>query len=108
MLNREINVPPFYTSWNYNPSWRGLGNKVGYALLTWLRKPMQKVINDYRQQGIYPRFAITTNIILSWLNSVNNLRNLNFREKSYRQFSILRVLLVTQRVENRRLFRMKS
>ena len=51
MLNREINVPPFYTSWNYDPSWRGiLRNKVGYALLTWMGKPMRKVINDYRQQ----------------------------------------------------------
>lgn len=51
MLNREINVPPFTTPWNYDPTWRGiLRNRVGYALLDLIGKPLEKVINDYRQQ----------------------------------------------------------
>jgi MGT family glycosyltransferase len=51
MLNREINVPPFITPWNYDPSWRGLlRNRVGYALLNRIGKSLRKVINDYRQQ----------------------------------------------------------
>ncbi len=51
MLNREINVPPFMTSWNYDPSWRGLlQNRLGYTLLNLIGKSLRKVINDYRQQ----------------------------------------------------------
>ena len=51
MLNREISVPPFTTSWNYDPSWRGLlQNRLGYALLNTIGKSLRKVINDYRQQ----------------------------------------------------------
>ncbi|MGK7897224.1 MAG: glycosyltransferase [Xenococcus sp. (in: cyanobacteria)] len=51
MLNRELSVPPFNMLWNYDVSWRGvLRNKIGYALLTFIRKPQLKIINDYRQQ----------------------------------------------------------
>ena len=51
MLNREISVPPFITSWNYDSSWRGLlRNRLGYALLHLVGKSLQKTINDYRQQ----------------------------------------------------------
>ncbi len=51
MLNREISVPPFITSWNYDPTWRGiLRNRLGYALLDQIGKPIQKVIPSYRQQ----------------------------------------------------------
>ncbi len=51
MLNREINVPPFITPWNYSPSWLGLiRNRLGYVLLNRIGKSLIKVINDYRQQ----------------------------------------------------------
>lgn len=51
MLNQEINVPPFITSWDYDSSWFGLlRNRIGYALLDRLGKSLQKIINDYRQQ----------------------------------------------------------
>jgi zeaxanthin glucosyltransferase len=51
MLNREINVPPFITAWNYDPTWGGLlRNKLGYILLNRIGRPLRKVINDYRQQ----------------------------------------------------------
>lgn len=51
MLNREINVPPFFTPWNYDPSGLGLlRNRLGYLLLNQIGKPLEKVISDYRQQ----------------------------------------------------------
>ncbi|WP_353839160.1 nucleotide disphospho-sugar-binding domain-containing protein [Moorena sp. SIO4E2] len=51
MFNREMSVPPFSMSWNYDPSWRGiLRNRVGYALLDIIGKSLENVINDYRQQ----------------------------------------------------------
>ena len=51
MLNREMSVPPFSMSWNYDPSWRGLlRNRVGYALLSLMGKSLENVINDHRQQ----------------------------------------------------------
>ncbi len=55
VLNREISVPPFITSWNYNPSWWViLRNRAGYALLTQIGKPIRKVIKSYRQQWNLP------------------------------------------------------
>jgi zeaxanthin glucosyltransferase len=51
MLNREINVPPFTTAWNYNRSWWGLlRNRIGYAMLNRLGISLRQVINNYRQQ----------------------------------------------------------
>ena len=53
--NQEITVPPLNTVWNYNPSWWGiLRNRVGYALLSQSEKPVQRVINFYRQQWNLP------------------------------------------------------
>ncbi len=55
VINREISIPPFITSWNYDPSWRGiLRNRVGYELLTQIGKPIRKVIQSYRQQWNLP------------------------------------------------------
>ena len=55
MLNREINVPPFNMLWDYDVSWRGvIRNKIGYALLTLIGKPLRKIINDYRRDWNLP------------------------------------------------------
>ena len=49
MLNRDLTVPPFITSWDYDPTRLGiLRNRSGYAQLDRARKPLQKVIDDYR------------------------------------------------------------
>ena len=49
MLNRDITVPPFITSWDYDPTReRILRNQLDYALLDRIRKPLQKVIDNYR------------------------------------------------------------
>ena len=51
MLNREISIPPFFSSWNYDPSWRGLlRNRVGYAPLDLMAiQSLKKVVNEYRK-----------------------------------------------------------
>ncbi|MCT7979803.1 glycosyltransferase [Laspinema olomoucense] len=55
VMNRDPNIPPFSTPWQYNPTWRGrLRNKFGYRLLTYLTKPVREVIADYRRQWNLP------------------------------------------------------
>ena len=57
MLNREIHIPPFIMSWQYDPSWLGLlRNRLGYALLNRIEKPLWQAINDYRQQWSLPLY----------------------------------------------------
>ena len=49
MLNREINVPPFCTLWDYDPSPRGLErNRLGYEKVNGLGTTLRKITNDYR------------------------------------------------------------
>jgi len=51
MINREITVPPFNTTWNYNLSWWALlRNRLGYEVLTRVGKSIREVINSYRQE----------------------------------------------------------
>ncbi|WP_107670343.1 glycosyltransferase [Cyanothece sp. BG0011] len=51
VLNQEITVPPYFTNWNYNPSWLGqLRNGLGYQIRGRLIKPIIESINEYRQQ----------------------------------------------------------
>jgi zeaxanthin glucosyltransferase len=55
LLNQDTNVPPVFTSWNYDPTWRGmLRNKIGHALLNQVIKPTTKTIQSYRQQWNLP------------------------------------------------------
>ncbi|EGJ29132.1 MULTISPECIES: glycosyltransferase [Moorena] len=50
MFNREMSVPPFSMSWNYDPSWRGvLRNRVGYELFNIIGESLKKVINYHRK-----------------------------------------------------------
>ncbi len=61
ILNREITVPPFNTSWNYDPSWRGiLRNRIGYTVLDQVGRPVRKVIQSYRQHWDLPSLKSTT------------------------------------------------
>ncbi len=49
MLNREINVPPFCTVWDYDTSHSGLErNRLGYERVNGLGKTLRKITNDYR------------------------------------------------------------
>lgn len=55
VLNRDVNIPPFCTSWSYNPTFQGrLRNRFGYQLLTQVSKPIRKVIAEYRQNWKLP------------------------------------------------------
>lgn len=57
LLNRDVNVPPFITSWQYDPSWRGrLRNRLAYALLNRLGNSLGEVINDYRVSWNLPLY----------------------------------------------------
>jgi MGT family glycosyltransferase len=61
ILNREISVPPFNTSWNYNPSWRGiLRNRIGYTVLNQVGRPVRNTIQSYRQHWNLPPLKNTT------------------------------------------------
>ncbi len=54
-LNREISVPPLFTSWQYSSTWSAkLRNQVGYTLSNVLTKSIRKLIAEYRQQWKLP------------------------------------------------------
>jgi zeaxanthin glucosyltransferase len=54
-LNREISLPPLFTSWQYRSTLGAkLRNQVGYALSTVLTKPIRKLTGEYRQQWQLP------------------------------------------------------
>jgi len=55
-LNREPSVPPFYTSWGYNPAWWAvLRNRGAYSLLNRVGRPLRETIAEYRQQWKLPK-----------------------------------------------------
>jgi len=54
-LNREISVPPMFTSWQYSSTWSAkLRNQVGYALSNVLTRSIRKLTAEYRQQWKLP------------------------------------------------------
>jgi zeaxanthin glucosyltransferase len=55
MLNLEIDIPPFNTTWSYNPAlWAKLRNYFSYQLLARLAQPILKIVADRRQQWNLP------------------------------------------------------
>ncbi len=55
IVNKEDSVPPFFTSWSYNPVWWArLRNRAGYGLLSLLTQPIRQVVNEYRRQWKLP------------------------------------------------------
>jgi zeaxanthin glucosyltransferase len=54
-LNREIDIPPIFTTRRYKPTWDArLQNQVGYMLTTFLTKSIRKLIAEYRQKWELP------------------------------------------------------
>jgi MGT family glycosyltransferase len=50
-LNREADVPPPFTPWNYHPSaWARQRNRIGYAVADRLTRPIADVVGRYREQ----------------------------------------------------------
>jgi zeaxanthin glucosyltransferase len=55
VLNREESVPPFMTTWQYNPAWWAqIRNKAGYKMLNRIAKPIREVIDEYRREWKLP------------------------------------------------------
>lgn len=50
-LNREIGIPPVFTTWQYQTGWRAkLRNQIGYILADRLTKPIRRLMAEYRQK----------------------------------------------------------
>jgi len=58
VLNQDISVPPFNTTWKYSPAlWAKIRNRIGYRLLTRIRKPIRDTIGKYRSEwNLSPHF----------------------------------------------------
>lgn len=55
MINEDISVPPFNTSWNYDRAWWGkIRNRIGYRLLRQVGKPIRATIAKYRREWNLP------------------------------------------------------
>jgi zeaxanthin glucosyltransferase len=55
LLNREISVPPMFTTWQYQTNWSAkLRNRAGYALSNRLISPIRRLIGEYRQKWNLP------------------------------------------------------
>jgi zeaxanthin glucosyltransferase len=55
MLNLEVGIPPFNTTWRYSPAWWAkLRNHLGYRLLARLAQPILKTVADRRHQWNLP------------------------------------------------------
>ncbi|MEG4394922.1 glycosyltransferase [Microcoleus sp. BROC3] len=58
MLNREPNIPPIVTTWQYSPTWKGrLRNQIGYQLLNLLTKPIRETIAESRKEWKLPLYS---------------------------------------------------
>ncbi|MBW4469070.1 MAG: glycosyltransferase [Stenomitos rutilans HA7619-LM2] len=57
-INRDISIPPIFTTWQYSPTWNAkLRNRLGYTLSTVLTKPIRKLMAEYRQRWKLPPHA---------------------------------------------------
>ncbi|MEG4498817.1 glycosyltransferase [Microcoleus sp. F10-C6] len=55
LLNRDPDVPPICTLWQYDPTWKGrLRNQVSYQLLSLLARPIREGISEYRRKWNLP------------------------------------------------------
>ena len=55
MLNRDANIPPHFTPWQYSPNlWGRLRNQLGYQILNYFTKPIGNAIAQYRQEWNLP------------------------------------------------------
>jgi MGT family glycosyltransferase len=58
VLNRDPDIPPFFTSWPYSTAWWAkLRNQAGYALLNLLAAPLGLLLHQYREAHNLPHYA---------------------------------------------------
>ncbi|MBW4577779.1 MAG: glycosyltransferase [Aphanothece sp. CMT-3BRIN-NPC111] len=68
LLNREDDVPPIVTPWNYNSAWWArLRNNTGYALISILTRSLREVIEEYRRKWKLPQYNFYPNDFYSKL-----------------------------------------
>ncbi len=62
-INRETQLPPFFTPWGYqNAWWARIRNQVAYYLLDRNSQPIQQVLNEYRKEWklpVYNSFSVS-------------------------------------------------
>lgn len=57
MLNRDPNVPPFNTSWNYHAAgWARIRNQLGHRLMGRIAQPIVNEVIAYRQRWKLPAY----------------------------------------------------
>ncbi|MEG4115515.1 MULTISPECIES: glycosyltransferase [unclassified Microcoleus] len=55
ILNPDDTIPPFFTTWSYNPAaWARLRNLAAYLLFSSIARPIEKVNEEYRRQWKLP------------------------------------------------------
>lgn len=55
LVNREVTVPPYYSSLPYDPSpWGQLRNRIDYAIGDYIYQPTFSIINEYRRRWKLP------------------------------------------------------
>ena len=55
-LNREPDVPPPFTAWNYHPRWwTRIRNAAGYAVFDRFMRPIMEVVDAYRTRWKLPK-----------------------------------------------------
>jgi zeaxanthin glucosyltransferase len=57
-LNRDMSIPPIFTTWQYSPTWSAqLRNRLGYHLSTVLTNPIRKLTAEYRKRWKLPPYT---------------------------------------------------
>jgi zeaxanthin glucosyltransferase len=55
IINPDDTIPPFFTTWSYNPAWWArLRNLAAYLLFSRIAEPIEKVNEQYRRQWKLP------------------------------------------------------
>jgi zeaxanthin glucosyltransferase len=63
MVNQDDGVPPFFTSWSYNPVWWArLRNRACYGLFNRFTQPIVQFVNEYRQQWKLPPYSDSSEV----------------------------------------------
>jgi zeaxanthin glucosyltransferase len=58
LLNRDPMIPPIFTTWSYNPTWKGrLRNQLAYQLFTLTAKPIRELLAEYRGKSNLPSYS---------------------------------------------------
>ena len=64
-LNRESDIPPPFTHWNYRPAWWArIRNRLAYKASDWMTRPVTRTLEAYRRQWNLPVYPKSRQIFL--------------------------------------------